>query len=408
MHRGYYPLSDFQAFRRMGPRATEPGPDGRPPDNRHPMDKAIAHLSGALSMKSADWAAWSATMTEPRLEGRWALTGHDPGRGPVFGEVTVRRLAGAADQGSFLTDIRYVYPRTGKVVTRTGRVAVYTGFQWRGRSDAGSGDADPLREVMFVERNRRVVTGRWFTGGYDELGMDVQLERLGSDAVLTGVDRAFVKAGANRAEVRVFGANLPTSLSERDISLGPGVKILAVRDADASGFALDLAVAADAPVGRRDLVVAGAVKERALLVYDKVHALKVRPQAGLARVGGIAFPKQLQQFEAIAVHHGPDGKPDTADDLEIGAVEATWALEEYTATFGDDDLQFVGTLSPDGLFTPNVDGPNPKRRNNTNNYGDVWVVATHTPPGEKALRARAHLLVTVPLYIRFDRLEGSQ
>ena len=26
MHRGYYPLSDFQAFRRMGPPQTEPGP----------------------------------------------------------------------------------------------------------------------------------------------------------------------------------------------------------------------------------------------------------------------------------------------------------------------------------------------------------------------------------------------
>src|SRR4029453_8127024 len=38
MHRGYYPLVDFQVFRRTGPPAREPGPDGRPPDNRHPMD----------------------------------------------------------------------------------------------------------------------------------------------------------------------------------------------------------------------------------------------------------------------------------------------------------------------------------------------------------------------------------
>src|SRR5271165_4783972 len=45
MHRGYYPLSDFQAFRRMGPPQTQPGPDGRPPDNRHPMEKAIPHLT---------------------------------------------------------------------------------------------------------------------------------------------------------------------------------------------------------------------------------------------------------------------------------------------------------------------------------------------------------------------------
>ena len=41
MHRGYYPLSDFQAFRRGGPPQREPDADGRPPDNRHPMEKAI-------------------------------------------------------------------------------------------------------------------------------------------------------------------------------------------------------------------------------------------------------------------------------------------------------------------------------------------------------------------------------
>src|SRR5437667_396891 len=47
MHRGYYPLVDNQpmnngpGFRRGGRGQTEPGPDGRPPDNRHPMEKAL-------------------------------------------------------------------------------------------------------------------------------------------------------------------------------------------------------------------------------------------------------------------------------------------------------------------------------------------------------------------------------
>src|SRR5258707_8385403 len=51
MHRGYYPLVDNQpmnggqGFRRTRPMQTEPGPDGRPPDNRHPMDKALEHLA---------------------------------------------------------------------------------------------------------------------------------------------------------------------------------------------------------------------------------------------------------------------------------------------------------------------------------------------------------------------------
>ncbi|MBV8817552.1 MAG: hypothetical protein JO022_04290, partial [Acidobacteriaceae bacterium] len=74
MHRGYYPLADFQAFRRLGPAQTQPGADGRPPDNRQPMEKAIAHLSTAFPLKTPEWSAWSANMRPPKLAGRWAIS----------------------------------------------------------------------------------------------------------------------------------------------------------------------------------------------------------------------------------------------------------------------------------------------------------------------------------------------
>jgi quinohemoprotein amine dehydrogenase len=114
------------------------------------------------------------------------------------------------------------------------------------------------------------------------------------------------------------------------------------------------------------------------------------------------MPPRVEQFEARGVSNGLDGKPNTPDDLDLGPVDARWTLEEYTATFKDDDLQFVGELSQGGLFTPNGDGPNPQRSGNRNNIGDVWVVATYAPEGEpaaKPLRARSYLLVTVPLYM---------
>jgi quinohemoprotein amine dehydrogenase len=86
-----------------------------------------------------------------------------------------------------------------------------------------------------------------------------------------------------------------------------------------------------------------------------------------------------------------------------------WSLEEYTATFHDDDIRFVGQLNENGLFTPNIDGPNPNRSGNRNNVGDVWVVAAYAVPGAEAaakpLKARAHLLVTVPLYMDWDYRE---
>jgi quinohemoprotein amine dehydrogenase len=150
-------------------------------------------------------------------------------------------------------------------------------------------------------------------------------------------------------------------------------------------------------------------------VYDHVDYLKVIPEAGMARIGGAGHPKELQQFEAIAYNRGPDNKERTADDINLGAVEVEWSVEEFYSTIGDDDKDFVGQLDAHGLFTPAMEGPNPKRRFNRNNYGDVWVVATYkgkdaagADKSGKPLTAKGHLIVTVPLYIRWDQAEVAR
>jgi quinohemoprotein amine dehydrogenase len=288
---------------------------------------------------------------------------------------------------------------------RKGKAIVYTGFQWRGRSD--SSGKDTLREVMFLDRGQRELSGRWFTGAYDETGTDVTLKRIGNDPIVLGIDHASLAAGSAR-EVQIHGVNLPANLTAAVIDFGPGVSVKRVVSATPTLARVEVEVAKNATVGPRDIGVAGAFREAGAVVYDKIDEIKVRPQAGMARVGGIVFPKQLQQFEAIAYNNGADGKPDTKDDVNLGPVDVTWSVEEYTATFDDDDKTYVGTLDDNGLFTPNVDGPNPKRRNRADNYGDVWVVATLKLPDGKVLRARAHLLVTVPLYMKFDQPEVAQ
>ncbi len=404
MHRGYYPLSDFQAFRRGGPPQTTPGPDGRPPDNRHPMDKVIPHLSEALALKTPEWSAWSANMRAPKLAGRWAFSGYQTGKGFFYGVTTIRATE---KEDEFQTETRYVRAKTGDVFTRQGKSIVYTGFQWRGRSFAGAPDKDPLREVMFLDRTQRELTGRWFTGAYDEIGIDVTLRRIGNDPLVLGLERAALQTGGTR-EVQIHGANFPADLAAAAIDFGPGVSVKRVVSATPDLAKVEVEVAKDAVIGPRDVGVAGALREGAAVVYDKIDGIKVRPQAGMARVGGINFPKQFQQFDAIAFSNGPDGKPDTKDDLNLGPIDVTWSIDEYTATFEDDDKAYVGVIDDNGLFTPNVDGPNPKRKNNADNYGDVWVVATLKLPDGKILRARAHLLVTVPLYIKFDQPEVAQ
>jgi quinohemoprotein amine dehydrogenase len=399
MHRGYYPLVDFQAFRRGGPPPREPDEQGRPPDTRHPMDKALAHLSKAFPLTTPEWSGWSATMRPPRVDGKWAVAGYEPGKGPVFGTVTI---AAQGDTGDFTTETTFTYGHTGQTVTRKGRAIVYTGFQWRGKSD-------DFREVLFVDRDWRHARGRWFSGAYEEFGVDVRLERVGADPIVLGAGDPRVKIGAAGQEVRLFGINLPRQVAPGDLNFGPGVTVDRIVSAAPDRLVVSVSVARDAVPGKRAIFLNGATGEASVAVYDKIDYLSVLPQAGLARVGGANFPKQFQQFEAIAYANGPDGKPNTKDDIDLGLVDARWSIEEYTATYDDDDKEYVGRIAQSGLFTPNVDGPNPQRKHNANNYGDVWAVAAYQPPGEnRTVKGRAHLLVTVPLYMKWDQPEVAR
>jgi len=412
MHRYYYPGIDGASggFRRGGPpptsaalaargRAAEQA--GRDTEDQEPMDKARDVLSRNFPLTSKEWTSWSAAMRTPKLAGRWAIAGYQIGRGPLYGQLTIADRPGVTD--GFTTDAKFTYSRTGETVSHKSRAVVYTGFQWRGRSADTTDDPGTWRDVALIERNGQQITGRWFTGAYDETGIDITLRRVANDPVLSGTDVSALKASASNQRVRIYGANLPATVQPADVDFGQGVRVSRVVSASPDLLSVDVEVAATARPGPRDLSLGGVSISTPLMVYARLDNIKVVPIAGLARVGGVRFPNRPEQFEARGVSYGADGKPNTPDDLDLGPVNVRWNLEEYTATFRDDDIQFVGEIAQSGLFTPNVEGPNPKRPGNRNNIGDVWVVATYTGTGAdapaKPLKARAHLLVTVPLYM---------
>jgi len=418
MHRYYYPGIDGASggFRRGGPPPTaaaagrgRAGGDqsGRGAEDAQPMDKARDVLSRSFPLMSAEWTAWSAAMRTPRLAGRWAIAGYQIGRGPLYGQLTIADRAGVVD--GFTTESKFTYSRTGETVSHKSRAVVYTGFQWRGRSADTPDDQGTWREVEFIERNGQQITGRWFTGAYDETGIDITLRRVANDPVVSGTDVSALKTAASNQRVRIYGANFPATVQAAEIDFGQGVKVSRVVSASPDTLTVDVDVAANARLGPRDLAFGGSSIATPVVVYSKIDAIKVVPVAGMARLGGIQFPNRPEQFEARGVSYGADGKPGTPDDLDLGPLTARWSLEEYAATFRDDDIQFVGELAQSGLFTPNVEGPNPKRSGNRNNIGDVWVVATYNATAAdgsvKPLKGRAHLLVTVPLYMEWGSRE---
>ena len=219
-----------------------------------------------------------------------------------------------------------------------------------------------MREVMMVDRNWRTMEGRWFTGGYDEIGIDVKLERVGAETRVLGTDRTALRQGASGAGAQDLRRQPRRRCGPRDVDLGPGITVTRVVSAtpDVATVAVDVAqtrrwarAICSSPARR------GRRRSRSTTRSTRI---KVKPDWAMARVGGITFPKMLAQFEAWGYSNGADGKPDSPDDIELGLVDAAWSMEEYAATYNDDDIKFVGALNEaTGRFTPNIDGPNPAR-----------------------------------------------
>jgi len=387
-------------------------------ENKYPADIAVEYLSKMQPLLTPEWASWKAVMHTPKLEGKYLLTGYQIGKGRVYGTVTIEP---GKEADEFVTKTELFYATTGITLSRTGKSVVYTGYSWRGRSSGGEKEppsADPgthpaeWREALLVSRDGNSLEGRFFWGGYQEFGIEAHLTRITTQPLVAGASIYAVKSPST-TEVKVYGANFPADLKPADFDLGTGIKVTKLIKHDASVATVEVQVDSGLPTGIRDISVKHATAERALAVYDKIAYIKVTPDADMARLGGGIAAKQFAQFEAIAYAAGPDGKAETADDIPLGPVTARWGLEEFVSTPGDDDIKYVGKLNDSGLFTPNIEGPNPERKkqaNNypTNNWGDVWVAATYTSPEGKELKARSYLVVTIPTYVRWDQPEVGQ
>ena len=384
------------------------------PQGPEPVDVALDYLSANAPLHSPEWAAWQARMRSPKLAGRWLVSAHIAGRGNYFGELNIE--PGATEE-EFKTQIKLKSAKDGSVMTRTGHGLIYAGYAWRGRSKASTKATAPddlsndMREALVISADQNEAQGRWFWGEYQEFGADVKLRRASADPVVLGTDVSALKTGSQGLKVRLIGDHFTGSVTAADLDFGTGVTVKKIDSHDAGTIVAEVDVAADAVPGKRDIFFKRTVLPSAVAIYDRVDYIKVTPDSALSRLGSQTHPKGYQQFEAVGYQRGADGKPHTADDVELGPVEVDWKVEEFMAVYGDDDKAFVGNLSATALFTPASDGPNPERKFGRNNYGDVWVVATAKNLKDKngrPLSGRSYLVVTVPTYIKWDQPEVEQ
>ncbi|MBV9746512.1 MAG: quinohemoprotein amine dehydrogenase subunit alpha, partial [Acidobacteriia bacterium] len=385
------------------------------PDAKLPVDEALAHLSKTAPLWTPEWSAWQARMRTPKLAGRWIVTARVPGKGKFYGSMEIEPVKGTDDE--FTTKVKLTSVSDGSTINRAGHSLVYAGYAWRGRSKGSSSTASPddlasdAREVLWISPDQSSAEGRWFWGQYQEFGFDVKLQRASADPMLLEVDRPSLKTGTQAARVRLIAENLPAQIAPGDLDFGHGVTMRRIVSHSATELVVELDVAADAVPGKRDIAFRRAVLPSAIAVYDRIDYIKVVPDSSLARLGSERHPKGYQQFEAVAFQRGADGKPHTADDVELGPIDVNWSMEEFYAAYDADDREFVGSLSQTGFFTPSSDGPNPQRKFSRNNYGSVWIVATAKNDKDKngkQLEDKSYLVVTVPAYIQFDQPEVGQ
>ncbi|MHB1021215.1 MAG: quinohemoprotein amine dehydrogenase subunit alpha [Acidobacteriaceae bacterium] len=406
MHTAFFPDSTPSAFYRYeGP----PAPGATP--HEQPLDVALAYIKKSTPLMTPEWSNWESRVETPNLAGVWLVSGNQLGKGKFFGEV---KIASDPSIAGFSTTTKITYV-DGEKLSETGRAIVYTGYAWRGSSSSSSTETgvdapSKIREVMMLSKNQNVMAGRWFWGAYHEFGMNVTLHRLSGAPALMGVDVWSLKAGSTNSTVHIYGADLPKSLQVSDINLGSGVTVTKIVSATPDVVTVTASVDPAAIPGERLISLKGTTLPAAYTVYDHIDYLKVLPETPLAHLGSQPHPKGYSQFEAVGYSNGPDGKPNTADDIKVGPVPASWKMEEFVSSYGDDDVDFVGKLDPvTGFFTPASDGPDPKRVSMRNNYGDVWVVGTYKPKGaEKALEGRSYMVVTVPAYVQWDESEVAQ
>jgi len=372
-HLGQYPTTEYQALgrdRNWWELASTEAP------------KRLAEL---YPLESEAWQSWQGREAA-ELSGNWRIVGERPDLGRFHGTAQLKATGG--DGYSTALELHY---QDGRSFKGDGRAILYTGFELRASVQLG---LEATRQVLALSEDGTRLSGRWFLADQDAIGGPLTLVREGSDAVLA-VEPPYLKAGESVA-LAIHGVGLAG-----DVSLGEGVTVEAVEARDARTVWLRAQVAADAAPGTRTVTVGEASGEGLLAVYREIDRVAVEPAYTIARVGGGGgpIPRVPAQFAAVGWLNGPDGAAETGDDVRLGTLPASWAVENFDETAASlDDAHHTGAIQQNGIFIPAEAGLNPERPFQTNNAGNLSVIAT-VLDGARKLEGSAQLIVTVQRWI---------
>ncbi|RVU29645.1 quinohemoprotein amine dehydrogenase subunit alpha [Neptunomonas marina] len=348
------------------------------------LNDTAPKLAKDFNFHDAAWKKWQAA-PKPELAGRWSVAGFLPEQGDYSATLTITPTSN--NRFELTLDGHFV---DGTALKGSGKAKLYAGYEWRAQLNV---NGTKMRQVMAASEDGQQLTGRMYQVGRDEMGGEINAH-VGT--AIAGVSPAAIKQGAVQ-EITIMGSEL-----KGNVSLGRGVSVEKVLTRDNDRIVVLARAQKNATVGARDVRVGQSRDQQALAVYDQVARVAVVPAESIARVGGNGglVPKVQSTYRAQAFSAGPDGKAGTADDLNLGYMPANWSVAPFNETAEHDkDTKYAGSIDQQGIFTPGDAGLNPERKFSTNNLGNLKVVAS-MGEGDEQVSGDAHLLVTVPVYIK--------
>lgn len=368
-HLGHWPALEYQAFSRDR--------DWFP----IAINETVPHLAKRFPLESEAWFQWLQQRPDSEtLAGRWIFTGHYPGKGELTGSMTAKYIG--EDNFEVRVDGRYA---DGTPFVGTGKAVVHNGYEWRANVEV---DGTVLRQVFAVVNNE--MTGRMFERDHDERGLDFRAVP-DSAAAVVAVQPAYLKVGEQQ-ELTLTGSGLNGTPQ-----LGEGIEVIKVLDSSPERVRVQVRVAADAPVGVREVAV-GDADGATLAIYRQISEVRVVPDYAVARIGGNGSPTEKVEghFDAEAWAIGEDGKT----PYRIGFVPATWSVEAFDEEAEElEDVKYAGVMDRHtGVFVPGDAGPNPDRKMMANNVGNLKVIAT-VDEGGNTVTGEGQLIVGVQRWV---------
>lgn len=356
----------------------------------------IPVLAEKFPFESEEWRKWMADRKKPDMAGAWRVVGYQPGYGYYTGEYEFTAAPDAGEDVYRLT--RRVTYENGASLAMSGNAALYGDYHLR-YALSPTPLTGRLEGVFDLDAETGTFTGKWWTVVQDSNGFGNEVfGRTDGKAAILGVFPHSIPAGAE-SNLTVVGVGLPENPGPADFGFSdPAVKVVRVETGKSGHLRCSVAagdIAAPVQLKMGDVSYSGPI-----IVYDRIDAIRILPRIGRARVScGAAYPPQGVQFVARGVHFGPDGKPDTADDMLLEPVAAQWQLEEEPTRKNDDDLKYLDAPIDNGLYTPvTTYGPIQERQQHREGIGLIAVTAGFSVDGKK-LTDRAMLGVTVPDFI---------